>query len=856
VKAVERGRARALPLPASWRTGRLLAILPLVSGLTFADAPTLDVSANRDRIYLGESFLLEVKVGGTSRPDTPDLSGVKDCKVEFLGSRDISHQSFNFDMRTGQIRREGFSGRQFTYRLTPTRAGAFIAGPVSVKAEGTDLTRAGPAITVTGIARQDIVSIAVIPSRDAVLVDEPFEIRLVVRVRRLPGAFADVDPMLPSQPPSLTVPFLNPTDTDGLTVPDVRALLNARLQGGDRAGFAINDYTVENDPFDFGFFFNRQRGPARFKLDRQAVTENGTAYWEYGLTLPYTAVSEGPYTFGPVVFKGNVPVRVSPQGEAQTTEIFAVGPAAIVRVIPPPEENRPDSYVGAIGSNLTVTAALDAQTCNVGDPLKLTLTIGGNVQMRNVYPPKLSLQTNLLSRFEVYDDSVQAAKLDGNRQYAYTLRPRAAGAAELPPVDVSYYDVRDRQYRTVSSAPIPLKVRQAAEVTASQVIGGATNITLGVRREEQTAMQPAGVRVDPTATQSVALLGHTAPVAILLLGGPAIFVAALPVRLYRRHRASFRRFRRQRRALTRARHSLRMSAQAAEGHHLAVCRVLRQYLSERLDVPADAATPDEVRQLLADHGVPEEQSRRFGAVMQAHFNAAFGTAIARDLKEVEAVLKEVETSLRNARGRQARVGCWTLLTVLFAPALFGGVLPEDDFVWSEASARMASARTPADFFDAAAIYQKLVDRGLRSPALFYNQGTALLLANKPDDAMQVLKRAERYGATAPDLRRNLAIAQGRKDGLKAPVTPWNRIVLFWHYGLPCGIRATAAAAALALLWAAAALRLLDIRRAAKLLAIPALVVFIVFGSSVLTTLQQESNASRPAALRPPLQTAP
>jgi hypothetical protein len=176
-------------------------------------------------------------------------------------------------------------------------------------------------------------------------------------------------------------------------------------------------------------------------------------------------------------------------------------------------------------------------------------------------------------------------------------------------------------------------------------------------------------------------------------------------------------------------------------------------------------------------------------------------------------------------------------------------LAEDDFIWNEASTQMAAASTPADFLEAAATYQKLVDRGVRSATLFYNQGTALLLADKAEDALQVLRRAERYGGSAPDLRRNLAIAQGRKDGVKAPVTPWNRIVLFWHYGLPCGMRAMVALAALSLLWTAGSARLLGLRRTARVIALPALLVLVVFGSSALTTMEQENNASRPAALR-------
>ena len=50
------------------------------------------------------------------------------------------------------------------------------------------------------------------------------------------------------------------------------------------------------------------------------------------------------------------------------------------------------------------------------------------------------------------------------------LRPWRTGSFELPPIAVSYYDVRERQYKTVNTAPIPVKVRQTQEVTAAEIM--------------------------------------------------------------------------------------------------------------------------------------------------------------------------------------------------------------------------------------------------------------------------------------------------------------------------------------------------------------------------------------------------
>lgn len=825
-------------------------LLCLVPWLVLAATPTLSVKASRDRIFLGEAFLLEVKVDGVDNPEAPDLSAIRNCSVELLGSQSSSH--FTVVIVNGQMRREGFSGRIFTYKMTPKEEGTLTAGPVTARVNGSVVSAKGPAITITGVTQQDLVLASVAASRSTVLVDEPFEIQLTVRVRCLPEPYQDTEPLFPADPPHLEAAFLNGQEIDGLKGPDFQRLLGGRLIRPQAPGFTLNEYASQGDPFDFGQMFNMQGRPARFKLDGRKVILDGRHYWEYTLAVPYTPVTEGAYTFGPLLFKGSVPLEVKADGTANVRPVFTVGPAATVRVIPPPEENRPDSYIGAIGSNLTVEVALDAQTCNVGDPLKLTLSLSGAIQMRNITPPKLTLQSSLVERFEIYDDSVKALKQNGQRQYEYTLRPRQAGSFELPPVEVSFYDVTRRQYETVRSRPIPLKVRQAAEITASQIIGGSTNAGPLLKQEMEMAMRPAGIRMGAAGAESGSLIGDPRKVALTAGTGPVLFMVCLAGLWIRRNSPAFRRARRQQQALARARNALAgMAGKGAAGpDHKAVCVVMRHYLAERFDLQAESLTPVEAESLLIAQGMPCDLAKRFAGIMQRHFEATFGSGSAPVVTgDVLEVLSAVE-SYRNERPRSrlARRVPWVLLLALGAVGAKGSTTAERSFIWLESLTGMSSAQTPKEFLAVAETCQKLVDLGVRNADLFYNQGTALLLADKPADAVAVLMRAERYGGGAADLSRNLAIAEGRKQGAKVPVTPWSRWVLFWHYGLDGSTRAMATAVAFSGLWIAGALGVLGFRRLSKFLLVAGAVTFILAGSSLLTTIQQENQISRPASL--------
>lgn len=840
-------RSRILPLA--------FATLFLLTGAALA-APTLEVNASRERVYMGEPLLLEVKVGGSSAPETPDLSAIRNCRIEFLGSQDISHQSII--IVNGQMRREGFTGRSFHYKVTPAAAGDLVLGPVAVTMDGATVSTPGPTVTVTGITRQDMVDISVTPSREAVLVDEPFDIRLAVRIRKLKNPYAQTDPLFVQDPPNLNLPFLAGGLPDGLKGPDLRQFLNSRLVPRDKPGFTINDFTIQPDMLDFGAIFNMQSMPARFQFERQSVTTNGIPYWEYSFSIQYTPQTEANHTFGPVLFKGRVPSAVSPDGTADGRDIFAVGPAAIVRVVPPPEKDRPDCYVGAIGPALTVESALDAQTCNVGDPLTLTLSLSGPVQVRNLFPPKLGLQSDLVTRFDIYDDTVKTTRNNGTVQYAYTIRPRKAGAFELPPVQVAYYDTSNRQYRIASTAPIPLKVRQATEITASQVIGGATNQAAMKHRSLQSAMAPSGIRMSPRGALPAPLVANTSRWINTAMLGPIVFLAGLASRTIFRRRRAFQKAFRQRRALAGAKRILESSLKNPLTAHTQATDAFRTYLKLRLDLPAANLTPDEARRLLLERQVPETCAASFANAMQRHVDLAFG-ATRHTLTDTAALaasiaaIQDVDNSLKHNRTRS---NLSALLAPLLIVPLLGANLaaapdPEHEFIWNEANAEMAAAQTPASFLDAAATYQKLVDLGVRNADLFFNQGTALLLAEKPDDAIQVLLRSERYAGAQPDIRRNLAIAYGKAAGLKTPLTPWSRIVLFWHYGWSCSTRASMAVIAFAMFWCVATLRLTGRFRAAGALLWITVIAFVLMGTSVLTTITQETRAHRPPALRPP-----
>ncbi|MBI2437668.1 MAG: tetratricopeptide repeat protein [Lentisphaerae bacterium] len=180
-------------------------------------------------------------------------------------------------------------------------------------------------------------------------------------------------------------------------------------------------------------------------------------------------------------------------------------------------------------------------------------------------------------------------------------------------------------------------------------------------------------------------------------------------------------------------------------------------------------------------------------------------------------------------------------SLLSSRALWALDAPERSFIWNEAQARLAAARTPAAYLQAAQTYQKLVDSGVRNGSLFYNLGTALLQAGQIDAAIAAFERAERFGGAQADLRHNLKIALARKQNSETVQWPWFRLVLFWHFDLPAAARTMVAALAFSIFWVALTLRLIGIERSAvRAVLILAAIAMILFGSSAATSWHQET----------------
>ncbi|MBL4867232.1 MAG: BatD family protein [Pseudomonadales bacterium] len=164
-----------------------------------------------------------------------------------------------------------------------------------------------------------------------------------------------------------------------------------------------------------------------------------------------------------------------------------------------PLEGRPASYAGAVGRGFALDVAADRSVVQVGDPIKLILTLKGDVEVAKASLPVLS------EDLPVADFRVPSGKIAGvydgeTKQFEISIRVLNDTVREIPPISYSWFDTKLQKYQTTQSRPIALSVRAAQMVSASDVVRSSAG------KEDEGLLGAGG----SAHTQSSSVAGKTA----------------------------------------------------------------------------------------------------------------------------------------------------------------------------------------------------------------------------------------------------------------------------------------------------------------------------------------------------------
>ncbi len=814
----------------NWLTAWLTVLLVRTAA---AAEPVLSVQVEPREVYQGDAFTLVVTLDSASPGGAaPVFADAFAARV--AGGEPRSQSSRSISIINGRRTEHVVERTSWVYAVTPEAAGVFEMGGVTLTAGRRTLEARIPSVRVVGPEPQPYVSVSLTASRPSVLLEETFDVDVRIRVLRLGGEYAGHHPLPDGRqtPVHVEVPFFADGALTGAepTQPldqTLRALLERR-EG--TAPFRINDFSVDAGASMFAFFAERRA--AVFHLAREAEEWEGRSVWTYRLRVPMRATAEGVSRFGPVRFKGSV--YAEREGEIREIPVFAVSDPLDVRVTPPPEAGRPDTFIGSLGTRMSAAVTLDTQTCRLGDPLELVLEIAGDQTRGNMRVPQLFDQPKLAERFRQYGE-VGATRTPTGMRYTYRVRPIVSGTIEVPALELAFYNTEARAYERVWTAPVPLRVDPAPEIDVDSILGlpgGGAVSSLAVRR----ARALAGLTVSDRALRPSPQTGRLPVVAAFWVPPAGVFLLLGAGWIWRRRRI-VRLVVRRRSAVSRSvRRVLR--ARTPEAVMQAVGVLLRDQAGET----GAGFTPADVRRILTARGVDSATCDAIGEVLDRVVDAAFQPGA------------DAEAVVRAHRMRLAGLLAGLRLSLLVWVAA-GAVVPAQAgperaraFVWRQAHAEVASARTPEEFLAVARLYREVLDGGAVSGEVLYNYGTVLVLAGFPALAVDAFERAEALDGAWLELENNLEYARHAERRAAAvgaeaeflavtdvSALPWYRILLSWHYRTPLAARLDVLLAVWGALGLGVLMQAAGWRRAGRACVAAALLGLAVFGSSVLAS---------------------
>ena len=401
----------------------------LCAALAYCQAD-IDVYADKTDIDLSEEIQLTITVKSSS-------TDVEVTQMPSLPNFNIysSGQSRNVNMINGKIN----ATQQFNYILIPRFAGKSEIGAFTVTVGGkhyqTEPISVEVSRTETGNAEASLLK----PNSSAKSTKE-----------------VKLKPSSPSSKDDTPAFFMT------ASVDKNRAYINEQIDLKIR--FYQSQSTTGSPMYDRpkmeGLVFEELGSKQEFELI------NGRQYVYTQFDLAVFGILPGEATIGPATVEyrtvGDIFDPFYSFFSSSKSDVKKVSSKAIgVNIMPLPKEGRPKSFYNAVGGNYEIKASLDNQTPKAGEPITLTITVKGQGNMRAVGEIPVP---DLGSSFRVYDTTssftskVAGDTLGGSKVYKTVIVPRASGVYTIPPIEFSYFDVKEKVYKTIKSNEIDLEV--------------------------------------------------------------------------------------------------------------------------------------------------------------------------------------------------------------------------------------------------------------------------------------------------------------------------------------------------------------------------------------------------------------
>ena len=425
-------------------------------------------------------------------------------------------------------------------------------------------------------------------------------------------------------------------------------------------------------------------------------------------------------------------------------------PGITIQVDPLPQ--RPSNFSGGVGQ-YTISASLDKTQVKANDPVKLRVIVNGAGNMKLLKQPIVKFPKD----FDSYDAKVTdntkltTQGLEGSIIYDFLAVPRHQGEFEIPAIEYIYFDTRINAYKTVKTESFKLSVAKGDGTGTVATFNGQEDVKLlnsDIHYIKTGATRQRGINDFFFGSTT-----YWTILAVLLLGFISLFIIFRRRAIENANVVKQRAGKANKVATKRLKKASRLMKEGKQGEFYdEVLRALWGYVGDKLNMPVEQLSRENISQQLSAHQISSETIQQFiGALDECEFaRYAPGDATGNMNKVYESAMTAI-TQIATTMKKSGRAPFVVLVVLLLSVPMMAGAVTK-----TEADSTYAQEH----YQKAAQQYEQLLKKGV-SAELYYNLGNCYYRMDNITLAVLNYERALLLSPGDKDIRFNLQMARSK-----------------------------------------------------------------------------------------------
>ena len=467
------------------------------------------------------------------------------------------------------------------------------------------------------------------------------------------------------------------------------------------------------------------------KLEIPSITFNGTVIQQNRNVDPFEAFLNG----------GSGYIEVKRAIKA---------PGVTIQVDPLPQ--RPSNFSGGVGK-FNISAQLNKSEVKANEPITIRVIIGGTGNLKLIKQPQVKFPKD----FDTYDAKITdktkltANGVEGNMIYDFLAVPRNQGSYVIPPIEFVYYDIEANAYKTVRTQEFKLDIAKGdGNVNAAVDYSNLKDKDIHPIKEGEIEIQDINdIFYNSTAYWIILSLLFVIFASVLIIFRKRAIDNADITRLKikKANRVATRRLKYANTLMLKNEH---------DKFYDEVLRALWGYVGDKLNMPVEQLSKDNIAERLTQKNVDDETTSMFiRAVDECEYNRyAPGDTKGNMNQTFEAAMTaiiKIENVLRKNPGSKA-----PLSLILLAIMIFAIPAPATAITKKNADDEYKKG----NYMQAIRDYEELLKKG-PGVELYYNLGNAYYRTDNITRAVLNYERALLLSPGDDDIRFNLQMARSK-----------------------------------------------------------------------------------------------